>query len=68
TAGGGVVQHLAMRLSGGDAAGYAAVFAVEAIGLALCVPLLRGVDVTTFAKEVAAASARRSALAMGWRV
>jgi hypothetical protein len=63
-----VVQHVALRCTGGDAAAYAAVFAVEAIGLALCVPLLRGIDVTTFSKDVAAASARRSALDMGWRL
>jgi hypothetical protein len=28
--------------------------------------LLRRIDVTTFAKDVAAASARRSAAALGW--
>lgn len=66
TAGGGVIQELALHLLSSPAAAYAGVFAVQAVGLALCLPLLRGIDVTTFAKEVAAASARRSALAMGW--
>lgn len=45
---------------------YAVVFADEALGLALCVPLLRAIDVETLAKDVADASARRSAAAMGW--
>lgn len=66
TAGGGVIQELALRASADDAFAYAAVFAVEAVGLALCIPLLRGINVSTFAKEVAEASARRSAAAMGW--
>lgn len=65
TAGGGVLQDLALRVASTDVA-YAGVFAIEAIGLALCVPLLRGVNVETFARDVASESARRSATAMGW--
>ncbi|MGI8774899.1 MAG: hypothetical protein ACR2KQ_07795 [Actinomycetota bacterium] len=45
---------------------YASVFAIEAIGLLLCVPLLRGINVDTFTKDVAAETARRSAAAVGW--
>jgi hypothetical protein len=33
------------------------VFGVEAVGLALCIPLLPGINVTAFAKEVATSSA-----------
>ena len=65
TAGGGILHDLALRLTSTEVA-YAGVFAIEAVGLALCVPLLRRIDVDTFAKEVAAESARRSAAAMGW--
>jgi len=65
TAGGGVLHDLALRLASTEAA-YASVFALEAVGLALCIPLLRRIDVDTFAKEVANESARRSAAAMGW--
>ena len=65
TAGGGVLHALALRLTSTEAA-YASVFAVAAVGLALCIPLLRGLNVDTFAKDVAAESAARSAVAMGW--
>ena len=65
TAGGGLIQELVLTGSN-DAAAYASVFAIQAVGLALCIPLLRRIDVTTFAKDVAAASARRSAAALGW--
>jgi BCD family chlorophyll transporter-like MFS transporter len=65
TAGGGILYDLALRLTTTEAA-YASVFAVAAGGLALCIPLLRGIDVETFAKDVAAESARRSAAALGW--
>ena len=65
TAGGGVLHDLALRVASTEAA-YAGVFALEALGLALCIPLLRRINVDTFAKEVAAESARRSATAMGW--
>lgn len=66
TAGGGILHDLALRVASIEVA-YASVFAVEAIGLALCVPLLRRINVDTFSKDVAAESARRSAAAMGWR-
>jgi BCD family chlorophyll transporter-like MFS transporter len=66
TAGGGIVQFLASTVASSDAGAYAAVFFVQAVGLFACIPLLRRIDVTTFAKEVAAESARRSARAMGW--
>lgn len=65
TAGGGVLHALALHLTSTEAA-YASVFAIEAVGLALCIPLLRGLNVDTFAKDVAAESAARSAAAMGW--
>jgi BCD family chlorophyll transporter-like MFS transporter len=66
TAGGGVIQELVLSAGSNDAAAYASVFAVQAVGLAFCIPLLRRIDVTTFAKDVAAASARRSAASLGW--
>jgi len=66
TAGGGVIQDLVVNVGSDDAAAYASVFAIQAVGLALCIPLLRRIDVTTFAKDVAAASARRTAAALGW--
>jgi BCD family chlorophyll transporter-like MFS transporter len=65
TAGGGILHDLALRVTSTEIA-YASVFACEAIGLALCVPLLRRIDVDTFARDVAFESARRSATAMGW--
>lgn len=64
-AGGGLLHDLALRVTSVEVA-YASVFAAEAVGRALCVPLLRRINVDTFAKEVAAESARRSAAAMGW--
>ena len=67
TAGGGILHDLALRVASTEAA-YAAVFALEAFGLAVCIPLLRRIDIDTFAKEVAAESARRSAAAMGWQL
>ena len=67
TAGGGVLHDLALRVASTEVA-YAAVFGLEAVGLALCIPLLRRINVDTFAKEVAAISARRSAAALGWAI
>jgi len=67
TAGGGVLHDLALRVASTEVA-YAAVFALEAIGLALCIPLLRRINIDTFAKDVAAESARHSAVAMGWQL
>ena len=66
TAGGGAVQQLAESLTSSVGTAYAAVFATQAVGLLLCVPILRRIDVHNFAKEVAAASARRAASALGW--
>ena len=65
TAGGGLLHDLALRVASTEVA-YASVFAVEAIGMALCIPLLRRINVDTFSKDVAAESARRSAETMGW--
>ena len=66
TAGGGVIQQLAESLTASRGTAYAAVFAVQSVGMLLCVPLLRRIDVEGFAKAVAAASARRAATALGW--
>jgi len=66
TAGGGVLQRTALTLMSTDSGAYALVFAVEAVGLLACAPLLRRIDVRRFAREVAAESARRSAAALGW--
>jgi BCD family chlorophyll transporter-like MFS transporter len=46
---GGIVRDLANTLSGQISVAYAAVFAVEAIGLILCIWLLRQVDIRGFA-------------------
>lgn len=51
TAGGGIVYTVARAVTGSTTRGYAAVFALEAIGLALCLPLLRRVDPSRFAAE-----------------
>ncbi|MGH2830438.1 MAG: BCD family MFS transporter, partial [Actinomycetota bacterium] len=51
TAGGGAVYEAAHRLFNSVPGGYASVFAIEAIGLALCLPLLRKVDPGAFAAE-----------------
>ena len=67
TAGGGVLHDLVLRVASTEVA-YASVFALEAVGPALCVPLLHRINVDTFAKDVATASARRTAAAMGWSV
>jgi BCD family chlorophyll transporter-like MFS transporter len=53
TAGGGAVFDVARRFAGSDTGAYATVFVVEAIGLALCLPLLRRVDPGRFAQEAA---------------
>lgn len=66
TAGGGLLQEAVLSQSANEAVAYAAVFAVQAVGLVCCVPLLRRINVATFAKDVAAESARRAAAAMGW--
>jgi MFS transporter, BCD family, chlorophyll transporter len=51
TAGGGAVFELAHRVFGSVPGGYAAVFGIEAIGLLICIPLLRLVDPARFARE-----------------
>ena len=56
TAGGGVVFSAANWLTGSEAAGYAIVFALEAVGLALCLPLLRRVDPERFVAEASSVS------------
>lgn len=66
TAGGGLIQELVTRMGSGAGVAYAAVFAIQALGLAASVPLLRGIDVATFAKDVARALARRDVEALGW--
>lgn len=66
TAGGGVIQQVAQSLTTTVGAAYAAVFALQSVGLLLCTPLLRRVDVQGFAKEIASASAHRAAARFGW--
>jgi BCD family chlorophyll transporter-like MFS transporter len=55
TAGGGVLYQVARALLGTDAAAYAAVFAVEAAGLALTLLLLLRIDVDAFRHDEARA-------------
>lgn len=50
-AAGGLLRDLANTLTGQIATAYAAVFAIEAIGLILCIWLLRRVDISGFAAE-----------------
>jgi BCD family chlorophyll transporter-like MFS transporter len=54
TAGGGVIHDLASRVVSRDATAYALVFAVEAIGMLACLPMLRAIDPERFAAEAAA--------------
>jgi MFS transporter, BCD family, chlorophyll transporter len=54
TAGGGSLFEIARRIFGTVHGGYATVFAVEAIGLAMCIPLLRRIDPTKFMALAAA--------------
>jgi BCD family chlorophyll transporter-like MFS transporter len=53
TAGGGAVYEVARRIFDSVPGGYAGVFGLEAIGLALCLPLLRVIDPERFAREAA---------------
>jgi BCD family chlorophyll transporter-like MFS transporter len=53
TAGGGSLFEIFHHLLGSVPGGYAAVFAIEAAGLAACMPLLRAVDPSRFATEAA---------------
>jgi MFS transporter, BCD family, chlorophyll transporter len=66
TAGGGLIQDVVSRMTSGAGTAYAAVFAVQAVGLLASIPLLRRIDVKTFAKDVAQAIARREVAALGW--
>lgn len=66
TAGGGLVYEAALWFAGGEAGAYATVFAIEGIGLALCIPLLKSMDPDKFAIEVATQSARHDAVTLGW--
>lgn len=69
TAGGGAIFEGAGLLAGGDGGAYAAVFAVEALGLVLCVALLRRIEVGSFQREaegvVTGGPARRELVAAG---
>lgn len=49
--GGGLVFEVARRVTSSEPGGYAAVFAIEAIGLAICLPLLRRIDAKRFREE-----------------
>jgi BCD family chlorophyll transporter-like MFS transporter len=55
-AGGGVIFEIAQAISGSVPGGYATVFAIEALGLALCLPLLGRIDPKRFAHEAALGS------------
>lgn len=54
TASGGLIHGFARTLGGNEQIAYAAIFAVEAAGLALCLPLLRRVDPDRFLAEAEA--------------
>jgi MFS transporter, BCD family, chlorophyll transporter len=56
TAGGGVIYELANSVFGNQASGYGTVFAVQAVGLLCCLPLLRKLDQRRFQAEVEAAA------------
>ncbi|HVL90794.1 MAG TPA: MFS transporter [Actinomycetota bacterium] len=53
-AGGGAIYELAQAVLNSVPGGYATVFALEAVGLALCLPLLRRVDPERFAQQARA--------------
>jgi BCD family chlorophyll transporter-like MFS transporter len=63
TAGGGSLFEIFRHGFGSVPGGYASVFAIEAVGLAACIPLLRRVDTGSFASQIDAASAFTAALA-----
>lgn len=50
-AGGGIVFEITRRITDADASSYATVFALEAIGLVLCLPILSRVDPKRFRLE-----------------
>lgn len=49
--GGGVVFEIARRVTQNEPGGYATVFAIEAVGLALCLPLLRRINPKKFREQ-----------------
>ena len=63
TAGGGSIFEIFRHVFGSVPGGYASVFAIEAAGLALCIPLLRRVDTGSFASQIDAGSGFTAALA-----
>lgn len=58
TASGGLIHGVARASGLGEAGAYASIFAIEAIGLVLCLPLLRKVDPDRFLEEAEALRAR----------
>ena len=61
--GGGLVFEVARRVTQSEPGGYAAVFAVEAVGLAICLPLLRRIDAKRFREEAGISPLEPSQLA-----
>jgi len=53
TAGGGLIFEAARSIANSEALGYASVFALESLGLALCIPLLKTIKPSRFAAELA---------------
>jgi MFS family permease len=62
TAGGGGVYEIARRVFHSVPGGYGGVFAIEAIGMLLCIPLLKLVDPAKFAAEAGAVHGDASAM------
>lgn len=52
-AGGGIVFEIMHKVLGSVPGGYASVFAIEAVGLVICLPILSKIDVTKFRAEIA---------------
>jgi BCD family chlorophyll transporter-like MFS transporter len=69
TAGGGAIFEGAGLLAGGTGGAYATVFFVEAVGMLICVLLLRRIEVGRFQEEadgvVTGTPARRELIAAG---
>lgn len=53
TAGGGIIHDLASRVVSHQGTAYALVFAIEALGMLACLPMLRAIDPERFAAEAA---------------